>query len=76
MAKLFKVTKNDNSPFIVHTKGFDVKYWELSSMLMSERSIKLWPLTKEGQCFKKVEMRSNLLPNQEVVWNSKNQISN
>jgi hypothetical protein len=53
MAKLFKVTKNDNSPFIVHTKGFDVKYWELSSMLMSERSIKLFPLKRKVNVLRK-----------------------
>lgn len=72
----FKVTKNINSPFIVHTKGFDVKVLGTEFNVNSNKINQTISLTKGkvNVLLKESRDEINLLPNEELVWNSKTKL--
>jgi transmembrane sensor len=69
----FKVTKNTNSPFIVHTKDFNVKVLGTEFTVNSYTSNQTVSLAKGkvNVVFKESKDEINLIPNQELVWNAK-----
>jgi transmembrane sensor len=69
----FKVTKNTNSPFIVHTKDFDVKVLGTEFNVCSSSIYQTVSLAKGkvNVLLKESKDEINLLPNEELVWNAK-----
>lgn len=72
----FKVTKNNNSPFIVHTNGFDVKVLGTEFNVNSNTINQTVSLAKGkvNIVLKESKDEINLLPNEELVWNSKTKL--
>ncbi|MFV5692999.1 FecR family protein [Flavobacterium sp. LT1R49] len=72
----FKVTKNINSPFIVHTNDFNVKVlgteFNVSSTILNQ-TVSL-AKGKVHVLLKESKDEINLLPNEELVWNSKTKV--
>lgn len=72
----FKVTKNINSPFIVQTDDFDVKVvgteFNVNSTTINQ-TISL-AKGKVNVLLKESKDEINLLPNEELVWNSKTKV--
>jgi transmembrane sensor len=69
----FKVTKNINSPFIVHTNDFKVKVLGTEFNVNSNTINQTVSLAKGkvNIVLKESKDEINLLPNEELVWNSK-----
>lgn len=69
----FKVTKNINSPFIVHTNDFDVKVLGTEFNINSNTINQTVSLAKGkvNILFKESKDEINLIPNEELVWNAK-----
>lgn len=69
----FKVTKNINSPFNVHTTDFDVKVlgteFNVNSSVLNQK-ISLVK-GKVNVLLKESKDEINLMPNEELVWNAK-----
>ena len=72
----FKVTKNTNSPFVVHTNGFDVKVLGTEFNVSSNTIDQTVSLAKGkvNVLLKESKDEINLLPNEELVWNSKTKL--
>lgn len=72
----FKVTKNINSPFIVQTDDFDVKVVGTEFNVNSTTSNQTISLAegKVNVMLKESKDEINLLPNEELVWNSKTKL--
>ncbi|MFV5695951.1 FecR family protein [Flavobacterium sp. LB3P122] len=72
----FKVTKNINSPFIVHTNDFNVKVlgteFNVSSTIVNQ-TVSL-AKGKVHVLLKESKDEINLIPNEELVWNSKTKV--
>lgn len=69
----FKVTKNNDSPFIVHTNDFDVKVLGTEFNINSNTDDQTVSLAK-GKVnirFEESKDEINLMPNEELVWNAK-----
>jgi ferric-dicitrate binding protein FerR (iron transport regulator) len=69
----FKVTKNNDSPFIVHTNDFDVKVLGTEFNINSNTLDQTVSLAK-GKVnvrFEESKDEINLMPNEELVWNAK-----
>lgn len=69
----FKVTKNINSPFIVHTNDFDVKVLGTEFNVNSSTINQTISLAKGkvNVLLKESKDEINLMPNEELVWNAK-----
>jgi transmembrane sensor len=69
----FKVTKNIKSPFIVHTNDFDVKVLGTEFNINSTAINQTISLAKGkvNVMLKENKDEINLIPNEELVWNSK-----
>lgn len=69
----FKVTKNPNSPFIVHTTDFDVKVLGTEFNVNSTAINQTVSLAKGkvNVLFNESKDEINLIPNEELVWNAK-----
>lgn len=69
----FKVTKNINSPFIVHTNDFDVEVlgteFNVNGSIINQ-TISL-AKGKVNVLLKESKNEINLMPNEELVWNAK-----
>jgi transmembrane sensor len=72
----FKVTKNINAPFIVHTSDFKVKVlgteFNINSNIINQ-TVSL-AKGKVHIVLKESKDEINLLPNEELVWNSKTKL--
>lgn len=69
----FKVTKNNDSPFMVHTNDFDVKVLGTEFNINSNTEDQTVSLAK-GKVnvrFEESKDEINLMPNEELVWNAK-----
>ena len=72
----FKVTPNENSPFIVHTDAYDVKVLGTEFNVNNNSINKIVSLEK-GKVkvlLKESNDEINLLPSEELVWNSKTKV--
>lgn len=72
----FKVTKNIDSPFIVHTNDFNVKVLG-TEFNVSSTSINQTVSLAKGKVnvlLKESKDEINLIPNEELVWNSKTKL--
>jgi ferric-dicitrate binding protein FerR (iron transport regulator) len=69
----FKVTKNTNSPFIVHTNDFDVKVLGTEFNINGNAIDQTVSLAKGkvNIVLKESKDEINLIPNEELVWNAK-----
>lgn len=69
----FKVTKNINSPFIVHTNDFDVKVLGTEFNVNGSKINQTISLAKGkvNILLKESKDEINLIPNEELVWNAK-----
>ena len=69
----FKVTKNINSPFIVHTNDFNVKVLGTEFNVNSTTINQTVSLAKGkvNIVLKESKDEINLIPNEELVWNAK-----
>jgi transmembrane sensor len=69
----FKVTKNSNSPFIVHTNDFDVKVLGTEFNINGNAIDQTVSLAKGkvNIVLKESKDEINLIPNEELVWNAK-----
>ncbi|NDP21462.1 MAG: DUF4974 domain-containing protein [Paludibacter sp.] len=69
----FKVTKNINSPFIVHTSDFDVKVLGTQFNVNGSKINQTISLSKGkiNVLLKESKDEINLMPNEELVWNAK-----
>lgn len=69
----FKVTKNSDSPFIVHTNDFNVKVLGTEFNINSNTIDQTVSLAKGkvNIVLKESKDEINLLPNEELVWNAK-----
>ena len=69
----FKVTKNNDSPFIVHTNDFDVKVLGTEFNINSNTIDQTVSLAKGkvNVLFEESKDEINLMPNEELVWNAK-----
>jgi transmembrane sensor len=69
----FKVTKNSNSPFIVHTNDFNVKVLGTEFNVNSTTINQTVSLAKGkvNIVLKESKDEINLIPNEELVWNAK-----
>jgi len=69
----FKVTKNINSPFIVHTNDFNVKVLGTEFNVNSTTINQTVSLAKGkvNVMLKESKDEINLIPNEELVWNAK-----
>jgi ferric-dicitrate binding protein FerR (iron transport regulator) len=69
----FKVTKNINSPFTVHTNDFDVKVLGTEFNVNGSAINQTISLSKGkvNVLLKESKDEINLLPNEELVWNAK-----
>lgn len=69
----FKVTKNNNSPFVVHTNDFKVKVLGTEFNINSNTINQTVSLAKGkvNIVFKESKDEINLIPNEELVWNAK-----
>lgn len=72
----FKVKKNNNSPFIVHTKDFDVKVLGTEFNISSTTIDQTVSLAKGrvNILLKESKDEINLIPNEELVWNAKTKV--
>jgi len=72
----FKVTTNENSPFIVHTDAYDVKVLG-TEFNVNHNSINKTVSLEKGKVtvlLKESNDEINLLPSEELVWNSKTKV--
>ena len=69
----FEVTKNNDSPFTVHTNDFNVKVLGTEFNINSNTIDQTVSLAKGkvNIVFKESKDEINLLPNEELVWNAK-----
>lgn len=69
----FKVTKNINSPFVVHTTDFDVKVLGTEFNINGSAINQTISLAKGkvNVLLKESKDEINLMPNEELVWNAK-----
>jgi transmembrane sensor len=69
----FKVAKNSDSPFIVHTNDFDVKVLGTEFNINSNAMDQTVSLAKGrvNIVLKESKDEINLVPNEELVWNAK-----
>jgi len=72
----FKVTKNVNAPFVVHTNDFNVKVLGTEFNINSNTIDQTVSLAKGkvNIVFKESKDEINLIPNEELVWNAKTKV--